>query len=104
MPPCREPTPSGSPIALSRSRTLLTGPPGIFRASSSLRLQSLPSISRSRSLMSDIERVKTLFSDAGVMLSRDDVWAVQGTPVVKHKALERLAAALKIRFEKPDIL
>src|SRR6185437_4563769 len=48
--------------------------------------------------------VRDHFRKAEVRLDSNDVWAVQGTPVVKHKALERLAAALKIKFEKPDVL
>ena len=52
----------------------------------------------------DLKLVKDLFTKAGVALGQNDVWAVQGTPVVKHKALERLAAALKIRFHAPTVL
>lgn len=32
------------------------------------------------------------------------VWAVQGTRVIAHKALERVASKAKISFAKPDIL
>lgn len=52
----------------------------------------------------DLKLVRDLFKKAEVSLGANDVWAVQGTPVVKHKALERLAAALRIRFEVPTIL
>src|SRR5271166_2299102 len=52
----------------------------------------------------DLDIVKSYFQKAGVPLSRDDTWTVQGTPVVKHKALERLAAALKIKFDPPTVL
>jgi hypothetical protein len=55
--------------------------------------------------MSDnLQFVRDLFKRADVSLSQNDVWAIQGTPVVKHKALERLAAAMKIRFSAPTIL
>ena len=54
--------------------------------------------------MTDDASIRKLFSGAGVMLSQNDVWAVQGTPVVKHKALERLAAAMKIKFDAPQVL
>lgn len=37
-------------------------------------------------------------------LRNDEVWSVQGTPVVKHKALERLAVAMNIKFRSPQIL
>jgi hypothetical protein len=33
-----------------------------------------------------------------------NVWRVQGTAVIYHKALERIAAQAKIRFEPPTIL
>jgi hypothetical protein len=51
-----------------------------------------------------LKDVRDIFAKAEVQLAQDDVWSVQGTPVVKHKALERLAGTLKIRFAKPDIL
>ena len=55
--------------------------------------------------MSDnLQFVRDLFKKADVSLSQNDIWAVQGTPVVKHKALERLAAAMKIQFLAPQIL
>jgi hypothetical protein len=54
--------------------------------------------------MSEIDLVRTLFKDNNVPLGRDDVWEVQRTPVVKHRALERLADALSIRFDRPEIL
>lgn len=52
----------------------------------------------------DKQAIKALFDKAGASIVQDDVWSVQGTPVVKHKALERLAAALSIRFDTPTIL
>jgi hypothetical protein len=54
--------------------------------------------------MSDEKQIRELFSTASVPLERDDIWSVQSARVVKHKALERLAAALKIKFAAPHIL
>ena len=51
-----------------------------------------------------LAEVREFFRNANVPLAPNDVWSVQGTPVVKHKALERLAAALKIKFEHPQFL
>lgn len=50
------------------------------------------------------QEIRELFWRHGVPLSRDDVWDVQGTPVVLHKALERLAAVLGIEWGPPQIL
>lgn len=52
----------------------------------------------------NIADIRKMFADNGVMLGRDDVWSVQSATVVKHKALERLAAALKIRWQEPKFL
>jgi hypothetical protein len=49
-------------------------------------------------------KIKELFTTHGIPLNRDMVWAVQGKPVIYHKALEMLAAALKIKFDEPRIL
>lgn len=50
------------------------------------------------------QAIRDLFKNANVPMDRDDVWQVQAATVVKHKALERLAAALKIKFDSPTIL
>jgi len=50
------------------------------------------------------QSIRDLFGSAGVAISQSDVWSVQGTPVVKHKALERLAAGMKIEFRAPQFL
>jgi hypothetical protein len=52
----------------------------------------------------NLQFVRDLFRQASVDLSRDDVWDVQGTPVVKHRALERLGAAIGIEFAAAQIL
>jgi hypothetical protein len=44
------------------------------------------------------------FKEHDVPLSQNDVWSIQGNRVLKHKALERLAAKLKIRFDHPHVV
>jgi hypothetical protein len=48
--------------------------------------------------------IRSLFDKFGAAIDRDDVWQVQSATVIKHKALERLAAAAKIEFERPQVL
>lgn len=48
--------------------------------------------------------IKGLFDKFGAELDRDDVWQVQSAIVIKHKALERLAVAARISFDKPTVL
>lgn len=48
--------------------------------------------------------IRKLFEKFGVMLDNDDVWTVQKATVIKHKALERLAAAANVTFDKPQVL
>ncbi|MEV5407157.1 hypothetical protein AB0L20_32095 [Streptomyces albidoflavus] len=50
------------------------------------------------------QEIRDLFKKHNVPLDRDDVWKVQSALVVKHKALERLAAELNISFDSPQIL
>ncbi|WFU59913.1 hypothetical protein QA639_21055 [Bradyrhizobium pachyrhizi] len=45
-----------------------------------------------------------VFDKHKVDIDRDSIWDVQGTPVVKHKDVERLGAAIGIKWTKPDIL
>lgn len=53
----------------------------------------------------DINEVKKIFRDNGITITKDDAWTVQGsTMVVKHKALERLAAAFKIVWDAPVVV
>lgn len=52
----------------------------------------------------NISEIRKIFADREVTMSANDTWAVQGTPVVRHKALERLALALKIVWKEPKIL
>jgi hypothetical protein len=52
----------------------------------------------------NVQFIRDLFSKASVPISQDDVWEVQKTPVVKHKALERLGAAIGIEYAPPQIL
>lgn len=53
--------------------------------------------------MTEIE-IREIFSNHNVPLAQKDVWRVQGNPVVYHRALERLAAALDIRWDDPKIV
>lgn len=48
--------------------------------------------------------IRKLFDKFGAPLDNDDVWEVQKAIVIKHKALERLAAAANISFDKPQVL
>lgn len=50
------------------------------------------------------QEIRDLFKSKNVPLDRDDVWSVQAARVVKHKALERLAAALNITYDAPQVL
>ena len=52
----------------------------------------------------DFTQIRQVFADAAVALGSGDVWSVQGATVVKHKALERLAAAKHIDFDMPIML
>lgn len=52
----------------------------------------------------NLAEVYEFFRKAEVRLDEKDVWEVKGTPVVKHKALERLQRALKIKFRDPVML
>jgi hypothetical protein len=54
--------------------------------------------------MNSDKEIRELFARHGVDLARNDVWAVQGKPVIHHKALERLAAEIGIRWKAPQIL
>ena len=54
--------------------------------------------------MATESEIRDLFKNHGVGLARDDVWTVQGQHVIRHKALERLAAAIRLRFDSPQIL
>jgi len=52
----------------------------------------------------NIAEMRQFFRDNAVHLGQDDVWEVQKIVVVKHKALERLAAKLAIEWREPKIL
>lgn len=54
--------------------------------------------------MNTDKEIRELFAKHSVALDRDDVWSVQSSKVVKHKALERLAAALSIQWKAPQVL
>lgn len=48
--------------------------------------------------------ILALFKRFGADITADDVWQVQSATVIKHKALERLAASAKIEFSAPTII
>jgi hypothetical protein len=54
--------------------------------------------------MNSDKEIRDMFAKCGVDLAKDDVWSVQSSRVVKHKALERLAAALCIQWKQPQVL
>lgn len=45
-----------------------------------------------------------VFKQHGVEIDQSAIWEVQGTPVVRHKDVERLGAALNIAYDEPKIL
>jgi hypothetical protein len=51
-----------------------------------------------------LDKIYEVFDKHKVEIDRDSIWEVQGTPVVKHKDVERLGAVLGIKWTKPDIL
>ena len=48
--------------------------------------------------------IKKVLVEHGETWNTGTVWRVQGTAVISHKALERIAARAGIRFDKPDVL
>jgi hypothetical protein len=52
----------------------------------------------------DFRDIVNVFQKAGVHVAPSDTWAVQGNKIVKHKALERLAASLRIQFAQPVVI
>jgi hypothetical protein len=51
-----------------------------------------------------LDKIYEIFDKHGVEIERDSIWEVQGTPVVKHKDVERLGAKLNVTWEKPQVL
>ena len=74
------------------------------RVRSSRQFGSNPHNPAEVNMADNLAEIRQIFADNGVPLVRDDVWQVQSATVVKHKALERLAVALKIRWSEPKIL
>jgi hypothetical protein len=53
----------------------------------------------------DFRDIQDIFDREGVPFdTKYDAWKVQGTPVIYHKALERLAAKMNITFEDPKMM
>lgn len=51
-----------------------------------------------------LDKIYDVFEKHKVDIDKDAIWEVQGTPVVKHKDVERLGAAMGIRYDKPQII
>jgi hypothetical protein len=54
--------------------------------------------------VTDVATIKARFKESGVPLAQSDTWAVQKATVIKHSALERLAAACEIAFDPPQVI
>jgi hypothetical protein len=52
----------------------------------------------------DRKAITELFAKLNAPITPDDIWNVQSATVIKHKALEKLAAAAGIWFDPPTIL
>lgn len=48
--------------------------------------------------------IRAVLDEFGEAWTKGTVWEVQGTPVISHKALERIAARASIRFDLPTIV
>lgn len=51
-----------------------------------------------------LDAIYDVFDKHGVELNKDSIWSVQGTPVVKHKDVERLGAKLNIKYDIPTLI
>ncbi len=51
-----------------------------------------------------LDKIYEVFDKHKVDIDRDSIWSVKGTPVVKHKDVERLGAKLGIVYDSPKIL
>ena len=54
--------------------------------------------------MSADDAIRDILQRHGAKMETGTVWRVQGTPVILHKALERIAAKADIVFERPTII
>lgn len=50
------------------------------------------------------KRIAEVLTEFGETFNAETVWRVQGTPVISHKALERIAARAGIKFDLPTIV
>jgi hypothetical protein len=50
------------------------------------------------------KEIRELFQRHGLEVSRSDIWEVQGNPVIRHKAVERLGVVIGIEWHQPQIL
>lgn len=51
-----------------------------------------------------LQAIIKIFHDNGCDIYESDVWKIQNTPVVTHKALERLAAKIDIDWDLPKVI
>lgn len=51
-----------------------------------------------------LDAIYDVFEKHGVDVGRDDIWEVQGTPVVKHKLCEVLGAKIGVEWDVPTII
>jgi len=51
-----------------------------------------------------LDKIYEVFDKHKVDIDRDSIWEVQGTPVVKHKDVERLGAVLGVKWDVPQVL
>src|SRR3954463_1366169 len=64
-----------------------------------------PCLNQGERSQMNAQEIRDLFQKNGLDISREDVWEVRpGTPVVLHKALERLAAAIGVQWEDPQVI
>jgi hypothetical protein len=50
------------------------------------------------------KEIRDLFARHGLPLEKDDIWTVQNNPVVRHRALERLAEGIQVEWQAPQVL
>lgn len=54
--------------------------------------------------MSKDRKIAETLAEYGEDFNTENVWRVQGTPVISHKVLERIAARAGIQFDLPTVL
>src|SRR3954468_14239816 len=54
--------------------------------------------------MSKDDKVRELLEAYGEEFNQESIWRVQGTPVIYHAVLERMAARALVKFGEPKII